>query len=331
MKRVLINGFGRMGRLCLRHGFDENDFQFVHINDPAMDADMAAHLLNFDSIHGRWHHEARNENNEIIIGEHRIRFSQHTSLSSIASETSADIVLECSGQYRDDDALSPWLSAAGHVVVSAPVKGETPNIVVGVNDDVFAPSRHRLVSAASCTTNCLAPVVQVVHRKFGIRHGVITTIHDATNTQRVIDAAHQDKRRARAMGQNLIPTSTGSAKAITRIFPELEGRLNGLAVRVPVLNSSLTDAVFELDGEVDEDQVNKAFREAAEGPLKGILGYEDRALVSSDYRGDTRSGIIDGPSTMVVNGTQLKVFAWYDNETGYVCRMLDLARRIASQ
>lgn len=330
MTRLLINGFGRMGRLCLRHGFDEPAFRFTHINDPAMDADMVAHLLNFDSIHGRWHHEAESDGDELVIDGQRIRFTRHESLAALSAETEADIVAECSGQYRDDEALAPWLSSAGHVVVSAPVKGDTPNIVVGVNDQAFDPARDRLVSAASCTTNCLAPLVQVVHDLAGIRHGVITTIHDATNTQRVIDAAHKDPRRARATGQNLIPTTTGSAKAISAIFPELEGRLNGMAVRVPVLNSSLTDAVFELESAVTREDVNAAFQAAAEGPLDGILGYEERPLVSSDFRGNSRSAIVDALSTMVVNGTQLKVVAWYDNETAYARRMLDLAGRIAA-
>jgi glyceraldehyde 3-phosphate dehydrogenase len=329
MKSVIINGFGRMGRLCLRHGFDDPAFRVTHINDPAMDAALAAHLLNFDSLHGRWSHEAHTEGDDLIINGQRIRFSRHDNLEALGQEITADLALECSGRYRDADSLAPWRSIAGHVVVSAPVKGGPPNIVVGVNDEAFDPANDDIVSAASCTTNCLAPIIKVVHEQFGIRHGIITTIHDATNTQRVIDSAHKDFRRARATGENLIPTTTGSAKAITVIFPELEGRLNGMAVRVPILNSSLTDAVFELAQPVSEAQVNAAFRTAAEGELAGILGYEERPLVSSDYRGDRRSGIVDAQCTMVVNGTQLKVVAWYDNETGYVCRMLDLARRIS--
>ncbi|MEA5446765.1 ArsJ-associated glyceraldehyde-3-phosphate dehydrogenase [Gammaproteobacteria bacterium AB-CW1] len=329
MSSVIINGFGRMGRLCLRHGFDDPDLDFAAINDPAMDAPMAAHLLAFDSIHGRWDRDVEVDGDELIIDRHRIRFTAETDLNKLTAGAQADIALECSGQYREHDSLAPWSQAVGHVVVSAPVKGGPPNIVVGVNDGDFDPARDPVVSAASCTTNCLAPVVKVVQEQFGIRHGVITTIHDATNTQQVIDSAHKDFRRARATGENLIPTTTGSAKAITTIFPALEGRLNGMAVRVPILNSSLTDAVFELESPVDENRVNEAFRAAAQGPLNGILGYEERPLVSSDYRGDRRSTIVDAASTMVVDDTQLKVVAWYDNETGYVCRMLDLARRIA--
>jgi len=326
---TLINGFGRMGRLCLRHGFDDPKIQFSQINDPAMDAELAAHLLSFDSIHGRWHHPVEVDGDVLLIGDHRIRFTRHATLAALTQDCSAELALECSGQYRDQESLAPWLESVGHVVVSAPVKGGPPNVVVGVNDEAFDSAQHSIVSAASCTTNCLAPVVKVIQEQFGIRHGVITTIHDATNTQRVIDSAHKDFRRARATGENLIPTTTGSAKAITTIFPELKGRLNGMAVRVPILNASLTDAVFELDKAVDESQVNQALKAASEGPLSGILGYEERPLVSSDYRGDKRSSIVDAQSTMVVNGTQLKVVAWYDNETGYVCRMLDLARRIA--
>ncbi len=328
MSSIIINGFGRMGRLALRHGFDRPGMNFIRINDPNMDADLAAHLLAFDSIHGRWHHAVDSDGDHLIIGKQRIAFSQATSLTELARFASADIALECSGRYRDTEALGPWQQLSAHCVVSAPVKGGAPNVVVGVNDSDFDPSRDRVVSAASCTTNCLAPVVKVVHEAFGIRHGAITTIHDATNTQRVIDSAHRDFRRARATGENLIPTTTGSAKAITVIFPELEGRLNGMAVRVPILNASLTDAVFELERAVSEEEVNAALKAAAEGELNGVLGYEDRPLVSSDYRGDTRSSIVDGLSTMVVDGTQLKVVAWYDNETGYVCRMLDLVDRI---
>ncbi len=330
MKSVVINGFGRMGRLALRHSLDRPELDVVAINDPAMDAGQAAHLVQFDSIHGRWAHAVEVDGDALMIGERRIRFSRHADLPSLTASVRADLALECSGKYRDQDALSPWAQAVAHTIVSAPVAGGAPNVVVGVNDAAFDPQRDPVVSAASCTTNCLAPVVSVLQAAFGIRHGLITTIHAATNTQRVLDAAHKDLRRARATGENLIPTTTGSAKAISSIFPELEGRLNGMAVRVPVLNSSITDAVFELQRAVDVETVNAAFKAAADGRLRGILGYEDRPLVSSDFRSDTRSGIVDALSTLVVDGTQVKVIAWYDNETGYVCRMLDLADRIAT-
>jgi glyceraldehyde 3-phosphate dehydrogenase len=325
---ITINGFGRMGRLALRHGWDDPALAFSHINDPGMDAATAAHLLEFDSIHGRWHHAVRSSADCLTIDDHEIRFTRHAGLdATVRAAAPAALALECSGRYRDTQPLRAWQETVGHVVVSAPVKGGAPNIVVGINDTAFDPARDAIVSAASCTTNCLAPLVKVVHAAFGIRHGSITTIHDATNTQNVIDAAHKDLRRARAAGLSLIPTTTGSARAITAIFPELDGRLNGHAVRVPLLNASLTDAVFELEHPADVAAVNAAFRDAATGELAGILGYEERPLVSVDFRGDTRSAVVDALSTMVVNGTQLKVFAWYDNETAYVCRMLDLARR----
>jgi glyceraldehyde 3-phosphate dehydrogenase len=214
------------------------------------------------------------------------------------------------------------------VVVSAPVKDGTLNIVMGVNDHLYDPAQHRIVTAASCTTNCLAPVVDVIHRSFGIRHGSITTVHDITNTQSVLDGYHKDLRRARACGQSLIPTSTGSATAITEIFPELKGRLNGIAIRVPITNASLTDCVFELEQSVTVEQVNAALKAAAEGRLQGILGYEERPLVSADYVNDPRSSIVDALSTMVINGTQVKILAWYDNEIGYVHRMMELALKV---
>jgi glyceraldehyde 3-phosphate dehydrogenase len=332
MIRIAVNGFGRMGRLALRHGWADPALEFTHVNDPAMSPQTAAHLLEFDSVHGRFAHAIEHDDEGIRIDGRRIALTRHAELVATAGAVGrVDVALECSGRYRDPARLAPWLSAASHVVVSAPVTGEAPNVVVGVNDADFQPDRHRIVSAASCTTNCLAPVVKVVHQQFGIRHGSITTVHDVTNTQNVLDAAHKDLRRARAAGLSLIPTTTGSARAITRIFPELEDRLNGHAVRVPLLNASLTDAVFELSRPVDRDEVNRAFREAADGELRGILGFEDRPLVSADYRGDTRSAIVDGPATMVIGGTQLKVYAWYDNETAYVCRMLDLVRRCAAR
>ncbi|SCZ71248.1 glyceraldehyde-3-phosphate dehydrogenase, type I, partial [Epibacterium ulvae] len=217
------------------------------------------------------------------------------------------------------------------VVVSAPVKeDEAANIVYGVNHDIYDANQHRIVTAASCTTNCLAPVVKVVLENFGIKHGSMTTIHDVTNTQTIVDRPAKDLRRARSALNSLIPTTTGSAKAITQIFPELTGRLNGHAVRVPLLNASLTDIVFELETETTADAVNAAFKEAAEGPLKGILGYETRPLVSTDYTNDNRSSIVDAPSTMVINGTQLKIYAWYDNEWGYAQRLADVALMVGT-
>jgi glyceraldehyde 3-phosphate dehydrogenase len=329
--RIGINGFGRMGRLALRAAWDWPDIEFVRINDPAMDAATAAHLLEFDSVHGRWSRTIHHDDEAIVIDNHRISFSSNAVISETAWDD-CDVVLECSGKFRTRALLEPFLQAGvSRVVVSAPVKeADVPNIVVGVNDAQFDPGKHAIVSAASCTTNCLAPMVKVMQETVGIRHGVITTIHDATNTQRVLDGAHKDLRRARSMNQSLIPTSTGSAKAITVIFPELEGKLNGIAVRVPLFNASITDAVFEVERNTDIDEINAAFKAAAENELRGIFGYEERPLVSVDFRSDPRSGILDALSTMVVDKRQVKLLVWYDNEYGYVHRMMELARRAGS-
>tara|TARA_B100000745_G_scaffold75347_2_gene45573 strand:- start:120 stop:1133 length:1014 start_codon:yes stop_codon:yes gene_type:complete len=328
--KIGINGFGRMGRLALRVGWDCDDIQFHQINDPAGDAATFAHLLNFDSVHGRWHHEASADSNQLVIEGNNLSCSANQSLNE-TDWSGCDIVIEASGVMRDPALLQAYLDqGVKRVVVTAPVKSpEVVNIVYGINDDCYDPDRYRLITAASCTTNCLAPIVKVVHETFGIKHGSMTTIHDITNTQRIIDAPHKDLRRTRSCGSSLIPTTTGSATAITEIFPELKGRLNGHAVRVPLTNASLVDAVFELNQPVDATQVNQAFEAAAKGPLKGILGYETRPLVSIDYKTDPRSAIIDALSTMVINETQLKVYAWYDNEWGYVNRTIDLVRKVA--
>ena len=238
-----------------------------------------------------------------------------------------DVVIDCTGVFKSQAALAPYFAAGvKKVVVSAPVKdGPTANIVYGVNQDVYDPEAHQIITAASCTTNCLAPVVKVLHESIGISHGSITTIHDVTNTQTIVDRPAKDLRRARSALNSLIPTTTGSATAITLIYPELKGRLNGHAVRVPLLNASLTDCVFEMQRGTTVEEVNALFKAAADGPLKGILGYEPRPLVSTDYTNDTRSSIVDALSTMVVNDTQVKVYAWYDNEMGYAHRLVDVA------
>jgi glyceraldehyde 3-phosphate dehydrogenase len=242
-----------------------------------------------------------------------------------------DIVLECSGKFRTTETLDPYFAAGvKKVIVAAPVKAGALNIVMGVNDHLYKPEQHHLLTAASCTTNCLAPVVKVLHETIGITHGVITTIHDITNTQVVVDAPHKDLRRARASSLSLIPTSTGSATAIGLIYPELLGKLTGVAVRVPLLNASLTDYVFEVKRPTTVEEVNTAFKRAAEGGLEGILGYEERPLVSVDFKDDPRSAIVDAPSTMVVDGTCVKVLAWYDNEIGYVHRMIELAEKVGT-
>jgi len=325
--KVGINGFGRIGRLALRAAYDWSDVEFVQINDPAGDAHTMAHLLNFDSVHGRWGHDAQNDADSIIVDDHRIRFTQNRSIAE-TDWSDCDVVIEASGVMKTTALLNAYLEqGVKRVVVSAPVKeGGVLNVVMGVNDYLYEPENHPIVTAASCTTNCLAPVVSVIHKGLGIEHGSMTTIHDITNTQTILDAPHKDLRRARACGMSLIPTSTGSATAITHIFPELKGKLNGHAVRVPLANASLTDCVFEVKRKTSVDEVNALLKHASENELKSILGYEERPLVSIDYRTDPRSSIIDALSTMVINETQVKLYAWYDNEWGYANRTAELMR-----
>jgi len=330
---VGINGFGRMGRLPLRAANDWPDIDIAHINELKGGAATAAHLLEFDSVHGRWHRDIGATGDAVLVDGRAIGFTDHAEPGDIPwGDLGVDIVLEATGRFRTPESLQGHFDAGARaVVVAAPVKDPSAlNVVVGVNDHLYDPAAHHVVTAASCTTNCLAPVVKVLHEGIGIRHGLITTLHDLTNTQVVVDAPHKDLRRARAAGLSLIPTTTGSATAIAMIFPELQGRLNGVAVRVPLLNASLTDCVFEMDRETTVDEVNGMLLQAAEGPLQGILGFETRPLVSVDYRDDPRSSIVDAPSTMVVNGTQVKVLAWYDNEWGYANRWAELARIVAT-
>ncbi|NRB22598.1 ArsJ-associated glyceraldehyde-3-phosphate dehydrogenase [Shewanella sp.] len=333
--KIGINGFGRMGRLALRAAWDWDDVEFVHINDPAGDARTLAHLLMFDSVHGRWQHEAKadetGDRHYIEIGDKRIPTSRNTAIAD-TDWSGCDLVIEASGVMKSKAKLQAYLDqGVKRVVVTAPVKEEgVLNVVMGVNHHLYDKDLHPIVTAASCTTNCLAPVVKVLHENIGIKHGSMTTIHDITNTQTILDAPHKDLRRARACGLSLIPTTTGSATAITHIFPELKGKLNGHAVRVPLANASLTDCVFELERATTEDEVNTLLKEAAAGELKDILGFEERPLVSVDYKTDPRSCIIDAPSTMVVNGTQVKLYVWYDNEWGYANRTAELARLVGS-
>ncbi len=329
--RVGINGFGRMGKLGLRAGWDQEGLEFVHINEILGDAACQAHLLEFDSIQRHWDHDITASKDGFSVDGQGIGYSMEATPEAVDwGAKGVDLIIECSGKFKSVEALQPYFDqGVKKVLVSAPVKEGALNIVMGVNDHLYQPDVHHLVTAASCTTNCLAPVVKVMHESVGIRHGCMTTIHDITNTQTIVDKGHKDLRRARACGQSLIPTTTGSAKAITGIFPELTGKLNGLAVRVPLLNASLTDFVFEAGRETDAEEINALFKTASEGPLAGILGYEERPLVSVDYTGDPRSSIVDAPSTMVVDATQVKVLAWYDNEWGYVNRMMELAGKMA--
>ena len=325
MTTYALNGLGRIGKLALRPLL-ERGAQIAWINDAVGDAAMHAHLLEFDTVHGRWDAEFSADADSLTVDGVRLPFIGTTDLNALPLD-GVDVVIDCTGVFKTEAKLAPYFAAGvKKVIVSAPVKdGPTANIVYGVNEGTYDPAAHRIVTAASCTTNCLAPVVKVIHESLGIRHGSITTIHDVTNTQTIVDRPAKDLRRARSALNSLIPTTTGSATAITLIYPELKGRLNGHAVRVPLLNASLTDCVFEVARETSAEEVNAMLKAAAEGPLAGILGYEERPLVSADYTNDTRSAVIDAPSTMVVNGTQVKIYAWYDNEMGYAHRLVDVA------
>jgi glyceraldehyde 3-phosphate dehydrogenase len=338
--KVGINGMGRIGRLALRAAMGAaerqsddpragNRLEVVHLNELKGGAAATAHLLAFDSVQGKWRERIEAEGDrQIRIGERTLSFSSHANPADIPwGDMGVDVVLECTGKFLTPETIQGHLDrGAKRVIVAAPVKvGGVLNIVVGINHTLYNPANDRIVTAASCTTNCLAPVVKVVHEAIGIKHGQITTIHDPTNTNLVVDAPHKDLRRARSAMVSLAPTTTGSATAIALIYPELKGKLNGHAVRAPVLNASLTDCVFEMKRETSAEEVNALFAAAAAGPLAGILGYEERPLVSVDYARDTRSAIVDALSTMVTDGTLLKIYAWYDNEMGYACRMVDLA------
>ncbi|MGO3346194.1 MAG: ArsJ-associated glyceraldehyde-3-phosphate dehydrogenase [Marinomonas sp.] len=327
--KVGINGFGRIGRLALRASFNWPEIEFVHINDVAGDAPTLAHLLEFDSVQGRWAHDVTNDSHHIIIDGKSIPTSQERDIDAVDWSV-CDVVIEATGKHKKTDTLNKYLAqGVKRVVVSAPVKeAGVANIVMGVNDHTFDPKLHRIVTAASCTTNCIAPVVKVIHEKLGIEQSSFTTIHDLTNTQTILDAPHKDLRRARACGMSLIPTTTGSATAIIEIFPDLAGKINGHAVRVPLANASLTDIVFDVRRDTTAEEVNALLKEASEGELKGILGFEDRPLVSIDYKGDPRSSIIDAQSTMLVGSRMVKIYAWYDNEMGYATRTAELVRKV---
>ncbi|UZD91566.1 ArsJ-associated glyceraldehyde-3-phosphate dehydrogenase [Cognatishimia activa] len=329
MTKIAINGLGRMGKLVLRRLFDMGlGDQIVLLNDPFGDINTHALLVEFDTVHGRWNGDVSHDENSITLNGQSMRFTQEMKPEDLALE-GIDLVIECSGKFKTSDTLQPYFDAGvKKVVVSAPVKIEgAANIVYGVNHDIY--DDHRIVTAASCTTNCIAPVVKVMLETFGIEQASFTTIHDVTNTQTIVDKAHKDPRRARSALNSLIPTTTGSAKAVIQIFPELEGKINGHAVRVPLLNASLTDIVFDVGRDVTAEEVNAAMSDAAQGAMAGILGYEERPLVSCDFTNDDRSTIVDAPSTMVVNKRQVKIYAWYDNEWGYCCRLADITKMVA--
>ena len=330
--RIGINGFGRIGRLGFRAVWENDDLEIVHINEIKGGAKLAAHLLEFDSVHGHWDHVINADDQGFDVDGERISFSDKANPGEVDwAGMDIDIVVESSGEFRTPELLQPYFDqGVKKVVVAAPVKEGALNVVMGCNDDLYDPNKHHLMTAASCTTNCLAPVVKVIQEKIGINHGLITTLHDATNTQVVVDAPHKDFRRARSSLNSLIPTTTGSATAITMIYPELQGKLNGLAVRIPLLNASLTDCVFEVFRETTIEEVNDLLLEASETYLKGILGFEMRPLVSTDYVDDVRSGVVDGLSTMVNDRTQVKILIWYDNEIGYANRMMELVSKVAA-
>ena len=327
--RVGINGFGRMGRLSMRVAWEMPEIEIVRVNDPAGDAATLAHLLNYDSVHGRWTHDATSAGDTLVVGDKIVRCTANKTIAD-TDWSDCDVVIEASGKFKSQKVLQAFLDqGVKRVVVTAPVKeAGVLDIVMGVNHGLYDPSVHKIVSAASCTTNCLAPVVKVIHESIGIRHGSMTTIHDITNTQTILDAPHKDLRRARACGMSLIPTTTGSATAITHIFPDLKGKLNGHAIRVPLANASITDCVFEVLRNTTIEEVNALLKAASESDLKGILGYETKPLVSIDYRTDPRSSIVDALSTMVINGTQVKLYLWYDNEWGYANRTAELVRLV---
>lgn len=330
--KIAINGFGRMGRLAARALWGHPEVDLVHVNEIGGDAACAAHLLYFDSVHGRWDRECSGEGAQMVVDGKNISYSSCKNPADVPwADLGVDIVMDATGKHRTPETLAPYFAAGvKKVVVAAPVKTDAVNIVMGVNEHEYDPQKHRVVTAASCTTNCLAPIVKVIHENLGIKHGMITTIHDMTNTQSILDTPHKDLRRARASSMSLIPTSTGSATAIGMIFPELLGRLDGVAVRVPLLNASLTDCTFELSRATTVEEVNGLLKAAADGPLQGILGYEERPLVSVDYVNDPRSSIIDALSTMVTQGTQVKILSWYDNEWGYANRYAELTRKVAA-
>lgn len=332
--RIAINGFGRMGRLFTRAMWQNEEISLVAVNEPYASAEVSAHLLKFDTVHGIFEKDTNFDENKLIIDGVSVQYSQFDNPIDLNwGPDDVDIVIECSGKFKSRAALQPYYDKGiKKIIVSAPINETNAlNLVMGINHHLYDPEKHDLITAASCTTNCLAPVVKVVHENIGIKHGVVTTIHDITNTQVIVDAPHKDLRRARSCVNSLIPTTTGSATAISLIYPDLKGKLNGHAVRVPLLNASITDCVFEVERDVTAEEVNALFKEAAVGYLDGILGYEERPLVSADYLNDPRSSIVDALSTMVVDGTQLKIYAWYDNEWGYVCRMVEITQMIGKR
>ena len=329
MVNLAINGIGRIGKLVLKLLISKK-FNIKFLNELNGDIASLLHSLEFDSIHGKWGCDFQADKNFIKINDEIIKTSFSNNIDNLDLEN-IDIVIDCTGANKNTSILQKYFNkGVKKVIVSAPINdNEIVNIAYGVNHNIYKPEKHNIITAASCTTNCIAPVIKVLHEKIGINHGSITTIHNLTNSQSLVDIPHKDLRRGRSAINNLIPTTTGSAKAISLIYPELKGRLNGHAVRVPILNSSLTDCVFEMKASTNSEQINSLLKSASKNELKGILGYEERPLVSSDFVNDPRSCIIDSLSTMVVNETQVKVYAWYDNEWGYANRLVDIVGMVA--
>ncbi|MBS4208426.1 type I glyceraldehyde-3-phosphate dehydrogenase [Bacillus sp. FJAT-50079] len=330
--KVGINGFGRIGRNVFRAALNNPEVEIVAVND-LTDASMLAHLLKHDTVHGNLKETVSVDGDTIVIGDHRVKVLAERDPAQLGwGDLGVDIVVESTGRFtKREDAAKHLEAGAKKVIISAPANGEDITIVMGVNEDKYEAANHHVLSNASCTTNCLAPFAKVLNEKFGIKRGMMTTVHSYTNDQQILDLPHSDYRRARAAAENIIPTTTGAAKAVALVLPELKGKLNGMAMRVPTPNVSVVDLVAELDKEVTAEEVNAALKAAAEGDLKGILGYSDEPLVSADYNGDTHSSIIDGLSTMVMEGNMVKVLSWYDNETAYSNRVVDLAAYIAKQ
>ncbi|NPV27239.1 MAG: ArsJ-associated glyceraldehyde-3-phosphate dehydrogenase [Firmicutes bacterium] len=330
--KVGINGFGRIGRLVLRSSLSNPDLQIVALND-LTDVETNAHLLKYDSVHGIFQADIQTRPDAMVINGQEIKvFAAKDPATLPWKDLGVDIVVESTGKFTSrEDAAKHLAAGARKVIITAPAKNEDITVVLGVNEGKYDPKQHHIISNASCTTNCLAPVAKVIHEQFTITRGLMTTIHSYTNDQRVLDLAHKDLRRARAAALSIIPTTTGAAKAVGLVLPELKGKLNGLAMRVPTPNVSLVDLVCDVSKSTSVEEVNAALKAASEGPLKGILGYTEEPLVSRDFNGDSHSGIVDALSTMVIDGTLVKAVAWYDNEWGYSCRVRDLAIYIAKQ
>jgi glyceraldehyde 3-phosphate dehydrogenase len=330
--KIGINGFGRIGRVVFRAALNNPNVEVVAVND-LTDANMLAHLLKYDSVHGRLQEEVSVDGEYLIVAGQRIKVTAERDPALIPwGELGAEVVVESTGRFtKRSDAAKHLEGGAKKVIISAPANEEDITIVMGVNHDQYDPANHHVISNASCTTNCLAPFAKVLNDKFEIKRGMMTTIHSYTNDQQILDLPHKDYRRARAAAENMIPTTTGAAKAVALVLPELKGKLNGGAVRVPTPNVSMVDLVAELGKDVTVEEVNAALREAAEGDLKGILGYSELPLVSTDYNGDAHSSTIDALSTMVMEGNMVKVISWYDNESGYSNRVVDLVDYIASK